>query len=143
MVCHIWPFICVYGCLNSHLEAISTLLYPCAARPSISATLCDFPDTKTNQIQSDIDKLFIQLGQHVRGVIISCMRFAMPPKQVEELTTIEIYLLGTATRLQAAVKWVEHNSPPPNKWPYLNAKVKDEIVSVDIIPLKVQTDIVF
>ena len=71
------------------------------------------------------------------------MHFAMPPKQVEELTTIETYLLGTATRLQAAVKWVEHNSPPPNKWPYLNAKVKDEIVSVNIIPLKVYTDIVF
>ena len=124
--------LCVYGCLNSHLEVTSTLLYPL-----ISAPLCDFPSTKTNQIQSDIDELFIQLGQHVHGVVVSCTCFTMPLKQVEELTTVETYLLSTAARLQAAAKWVVCNSPPPNKWPYLNAKVMDKIVSINIIPLKV------
>ena len=65
----------------------------------------------------------------------------MPPKPAEELTGVETYLLGTATRLQAAVRWVERNSPPPERWAFLNGKVKDEIACVSIFALPVYTDI--
>jgi hypothetical protein len=61
----------------------------------------------------------------------------MPPKPLEELTGVEIYLIGTAARLQTAVKWVERHPPVPEKWAYLNAKVKEEIVSIYIVDLHV------
>ena len=67
----------------------------------------------------------------------------MPPKPLEELTALEITLLGTAARLQEVVKWVERNPPLPDKWAYLNAKVKDEIVSVTIIHLYIATEMLF
>ena len=67
----------------------------------------------------------------------------MPPKPADKLTRVETYLLGTAARLQAAVWWVERNSPPPERWAFLNGKVKDEIACVSIFPLPVYTDIMF
>jgi predicted nicotinamide N-methyase len=57
----------------------------------------------------------------------------MPPKPLEELTAVEISLLGIAARLQVAVKWVERHPPLPDKWAYLNTKVKAEIVSIKIV----------
>ena len=67
----------------------------------------------------------------------------MPPKPADELTGVETYLLGIAARLQAAVRWVERNSPPPERWAFLNGKIKDEIACVSIFPLPVYTDIMF
>ena len=64
----------------------------------------------------------------------------MPPKPAEELTVVETYLLGNAARLQAAVRWVERNSPPPERWAFLNNKVKDEIACASICPLPFYTD---
>ena len=61
----------------------------------------------------------------------------MPPKPLEELTAVEVSLLSIAARLQAAVKWVERNPPKPEKWAYLNGKVKDELVSITIALQKV------
>ena len=54
----------------------------------------------------------------------------MPPKPLKELTAVEVSLLSIAARLQAAVKWVERKPPTPEKWAYLNGKVKDELVRI-------------
>jgi hypothetical protein len=67
----------------------------------------------------------------------------MPPKPLEELTAVEIALLGIAARLQVAVKWVERHPPLPDKWAYLNAKVKDEIVGVNIVCHYIETEMLF
>jgi hypothetical protein len=68
---------------------------------------------------------------------------SMPPKPLHDLTGAENTFLSTAARLQAAVLWVEQNPPTPEKWAYLNAKVKEEIVGINIIRLQVYIDIVF
>ena len=74
-------------------------------------------------------------------MIVDCTLHNMHPKPAEELTAVEMYLLGTAARLQAAVRWVERNAPPPERWASLNDKVKDEIVCDSIFTLLVYTDI--
>ena len=79
-----------------------------------------------------VDKPSSQLVRLLCCATIQRTPIAMPPKPLEELTGVENYLLTTASRLQAAVKWVEQHPPPPDKWAYLNAKVKEEIVSIHI-----------
>jgi hypothetical protein len=54
----------------------------------------------------------------------------MPTKPLKELTGVEIYLLKSAARLLTAVNWLAEYPPLPEKWEYLNGKVKDEIVSI-------------
>jgi hypothetical protein len=53
----------------------------------------------------------------------------MSTNRAEYLSSPEGILLISAAKLLTAVKWLEAHPPLPEKWEYLNSKVKEEIVS--------------
>lgn len=61
---------------------------------------------------------------------ISPAFLTMPNNLPEVLTPPEAMLLTSAARLLTAVRWLEEHPPLPEKWEYLNSKVKEEIVSM-------------
>jgi hypothetical protein len=65
-----------------------------------------------------------------------CPHFdTMPAKPPEELTGVEIRLLNTAAKLHAAVRSIAETPPTLERQSFVNAKVKEEIVSTYCIQL--------
>ena len=99
-------------------------------KPRLHSEKCGIAD----RIQSAIDKPSVYANM---TTCVPPTYPTMPNNRPEDLSPPELFLLKSAARLLGAVRWLEEHPPPPEKWDFLNKKVREEIVSnldIDLWP---------